>query len=94
MSQLNDKLNAWVGTDGIDYTDTEIGIAHCFKWLVPKLNEPVIQFRTHFNNSKWYAYIKIDCSPWESEGYGETPALALCLALGKLYSGTKGEEKE
>lgn len=28
------KLNTWAGTKDIDYTDTELGIAYCFKELL------------------------------------------------------------
>ncbi|KKK55524.1 hypothetical protein LCGC14_3073680, partial [marine sediment metagenome] len=31
--------------EDIDFTDPEFGIAYCFKWLVPKLDNLVLRYR-------------------------------------------------
>ena len=93
MSLLNDKLNTWAGTKGIDYTDTEFGIAYCFKWLVPKLGTWVI--RNYVPQIVTYLKPRAEVS-WQGgdpevkggwlwgNGEAETATLALCLAIEKL----------
>ena len=90
MWLLNDKLNTWAGTEGIDYTDAEVGIAHCFKWLVPKLMYGQCEIHTGMNANKGQAFARV----WYGfhthyEEYAETPALALCLAIKNLITEEK-----
>ena len=90
--QLNAKLNTWAGTKGIDYTDPEFGIAHCFKRLVPKLqqlNQPygyTIQVEFPSGSDVCWASI-VDYKELPEKVYSannKQPALALCLATEKL----------
>lgn len=105
MSLLNDKLNTWAGTDNIDYADPALGIAHCFKWLVPKLDKKV------GGTEAWITGLDIIFSYGASQGgiicgvraevlvkgvhhteysvVAKTPALALCLAIKKLIDSEK-----
>lgn len=69
-----------------DFTDPEWGIAHLFKWVVPKLyaydlhtvwtdiNHVTIQTRAAVYRDNATEYVAI----------GDTPALALCYAVEKL----------
>ena len=101
MKELNDKLNTWAGTNGIDYTDPEFGIAQCFKWLVPKLLEKLIFVELHVSSNDCFAVLKdygnarqkieslprydIDMPTWLADA--ETPSLAFCLAIEKFIDG-------
>ena len=80
MNDLNRKLNAWAGTDGIDYTDTEIGIAHCVKWLIPKLGEYEITFDDEGSTCIFLGDDPVICY----EAIDKDPATALCLAISKV----------
>jgi len=55
-----------------NFTDPGIGIAYCFKWLVPKLKELGIAGSILY---VWLPKIIVN---------DEEPALALCLAISKL----------
>ena len=94
MSLLNDKLNTWAETDGIDYTDTELGIAHCFKWPVPKLQDKGYMVELYSYEQKGYKvsvyHITGQVDIPVAITTNETPALAVCLAIEKLID---GEEK-
>ena len=92
---LNKKLNAWAGTEGIDYTDPEFGIAYCFKGLVPKLKEQGFLITLRLLGSiqgDWEAELGKGFFPYKMEtaGYAETPALALCRAIERLIEKRRG----
>lgn len=74
------KLNDWAGTKNINYTDPELGIAHCFKWLVPKFNNDVLLSHAP-NLSDWHCDI---LGKQVYIGEEKTPALALCKAILRL----------
>ncbi len=78
------------------FLDPDIGIAHCFKWLVPKL-KPLGLLSLEFHNSVidkvltpdevwgYECHIKLEKYILDRfDGQAETPALALCLAIEKL----------
>lgn len=87
-----------------DFTDPELGIAYCFKWLVPKTDYDTLIF---WNNISSLG--KIDYAAGIMRGkdndlvcwtrnlpveecpspVNENPALALCLAVEKLIDGEK-----
>jgi len=82
MSQLNDKLNTWVGTDGIDYTDPDLGIAHCFKHLVPKIIKSAdYSVIITQDLAKCTGYVRPMQGGRQYDAIdNQNPALALCLA--------------
>ena len=90
MSLFNDKLNTWAGTKGIDYTDHEFGIAHCFKWLVPKVRELGWDMAIYCSDDYSAEFYGKDYRGDYERGSGryetsaKTSALALCLAISKL----------
>ena len=80
MKELNEKLNTWARTKAIDYTDTEIGIAHCFKHLMPKLQYwKIVTF-----GKRYEAMIARDSMGSYYSDIAETPTLAICRAIEKL----------
>jgi len=80
MKELNKKLNTWAGTMDVEYTHPVYGIAHCFKWLVPKLDVDYIQLSPTL--IQWYCYV--ETGELMAEAEAENPALALCLAIERL----------
>ena len=74
-------------TEFPDFTDS---LDACFKWLVPQLNNSEL---TSFHKSSLTPKYHFICGAitdgntyWS---YGETPALALCLAIERLIDGGK-----
>ena len=93
MEELNDKLNAWARTDGIAYTDTGIGIAHCFKWLVPKVY--YYQLNNWNKKRKPIAFVWPDKDDGKTySGTADTLALAFSLAVEKLIDKELLNEKD
>ena len=103
LEQLNEKLNVWAGTVGIDYVND---ISVCFKWLVPKLqglNKPYgvgIQIDCMGGSQDWYCHLNSVRTPipkgkdildrrFGVYAVDKTPALALCRAILKLIDGDK-----
>jgi len=104
MNELNKKLAEWAGlthiqtwqfsdsfhiefraSDGMIYFPLAFteSLDACFKWLVPKLAHYFIGDSVHGHTA----------AVW-NQGYsygakGDTPALALCLAIEKLIDGDK-----
>ena len=62
------------------FLDPELGIAYCFKWLVPKLKPKTLMMETYENGYDWCILSeKPSGGAWN--GYDNNPALALCLAI-------------
>ncbi len=82
-------LSAWNlrQTDGLldlheeipDFTDPEWGIAHLFKWVVPKLDYWLISQETGKSVGAVVQYLGQSFTHLD-----ETPALAMCYAVIKL----------
>ena len=73
-----------------DFTDPDLGIAHCFKWLVPKLKPKKLIMETYYEGAK-LCYSVTVLSEKQSggiwSGNDKDPALALCKAIEKLIDG-------
>ena len=78
----------WEYPDGgwdFDLVNFPNSLDACFEWLVLKL--PYI-FVFDLAEGVWACFIKgCDGAPNKTEGYGETPSLALCKAIEKLIDG-------
>jgi len=87
---LNNKLNEWAGTKGIDYIND---ISACFKWLVPKLTRYDLWCDVGWNGTskvqgkQHFALVQLE---EQTEVVAEkTTVLALCLAIHKLIDAGK-----
>ena len=68
-----------------DFTDPELGIAYCFKWLVPELlsrNYYVEIIQGEVDDATCHLHTNLNKPEFLT--YAKTPALALCLAIEKL----------
>ena len=87
MKELNEKLNAWAGTEGIDYTDAKMGIAHCFEGLDFGLLWFIVEFRHIETSCDYYVTLTdfyLSEPPRVYKAINKKPARALCLAIEKL----------
>jgi len=90
MSLLNDRLNTWAGTSGIDFLSEDTGLSACFKYLVSKIMEDGYGYILSDSCGKKPHLFTLYCGYNEGEeksifsASAETPALALCRAISKL----------
>ncbi len=90
---LDNKTNCWqewqfpdgskhYAGDLPDFTDPVWGIAHCFKWLVPKLEGLQQIILQPDEDGRWYLGMTVEDELYENIGF--YPAQALCNAIEKL----------
>jgi len=79
--ELNKKLNDWAGTTDVDYAHPTFGIAYCFKWLVPTLNDKLDRhIELYQSTSGWICNIGLG----DVEVENKNPSLALRLAIEEI----------
>uniref|UniRef100_A0A6H1ZRF0 Phage ABA sandwich domain-containing protein n=1 Tax=viral metagenome TaxID=1070528 RepID=A0A6H1ZRF0_9ZZZZ len=79
----------WTSPDGRDFTlDIPVftdSLDACFKWLVPKVEDPSISvYKPVLGGNYWVCVLGEKGCIDNVNASGETPALALCLAIEKL----------
>jgi len=77
---LNDKLWGWLGKKPEGDFTTDLSL--CFKWLVPKLEDYHWILALNEYSGEYRFEITDEEITWLGEA--ETPALALCRAIGRL----------
>lgn len=91
ISLLNSKLNKWIGTEEVDYSND---ISACFRWLVPVIcKDRLVEIQFGYSDAekavrcqivRFFLPTSSNRSELLASEFGETESQSLCLAIEKL----------